>query len=158
MSTHEVQVMLVQPRWMATVPTWTSPDNLVKAAMGSSDQVWAFLGEHPEISHPGTNIWLYRSPGSDEPNSGKGLHMEAGAEVHSEFKSDGPVVCRQTPGGQVATVKHIGPYSGMGESHTAIRDWCQANHKTLSGTSWEVYGHWNEDESKLETEIFYLLA
>lgn len=30
-------------------------------------------------------------------------------------------------------------------------------YKELAGINWEIYGDWNEDESKLETEIFYLL-
>jgi hypothetical protein len=46
----------------------------------------------------------------------------------------------------------------MGETHEAIQSWVCANHKTLAGKSWEIYGDWTDDPAKLETQIEYLLA
>jgi effector-binding domain-containing protein len=71
------------------------------------------------------------------------------------------VVGSVTPAGEVATVAHFGPYGGLGDAHRAIRDWCAANHRTLAGPNWEVYGHWvpewNDDPSKIRTDVYYLL-
>jgi len=36
--------------------------------------------------------------------------------------------------------------------------WAAANNETFAGWSWEIYGDWNEDVSKLETRIEYLLS
>ena len=67
-----------------------------------------------------------------------------------------------TPAGEVATVTHFGPYAHLGDAHAAIRKWCAANQRTAAGPNWEVYGHWlpewNEDASRIRTDVFYLLT
>jgi hypothetical protein len=40
----------------------------------------------------------------------------------------------------------------------AVRRWCTAQSRDLTGERWEVYGDWREDPSLLETEIFYRLT
>ena len=46
----------------------------------------------------------------------------------------------------------------MKPAHDAVHAWRRANGRRIGAMSWEVYGDWTEDESKLETEIFYLLV
>jgi hypothetical protein len=40
----------------------------------------------------------------------------------------------------------------------AIHDWAHANSRTLGGQSWEIYGDWSDDPSRLETRVCYLLG
>ena len=63
-----------------------------------------------------------------------------------------------TPAGKVATTIYMGPYDRMGPAHEAIHRFAREHGYKLAGASWEVYGHWNEDPSKLRTDIFYLLS
>jgi len=39
----------------------------------------------------------------------------------------------------------------------AIHAWRAANNRAFGGNSWEIYGDWSDDPSKLETTIVYLL-
>ena len=87
--------------------------------------------------------------------------VEVGAEVAEPFTGNERVHCSQLPGGPVATTVHFGPYGHLGDAHAAIREWCARNGHRFSGTSWEIYGHWEEswntDPAKIRTDVFHLL-
>jgi hypothetical protein len=94
----------------------------------------------------GLNVVLYCDCGAaGEFEIGCGVQLEEGGNA-------------VTPRGSVATTIYIGPYDHMRPAHTAIHAWVRENGLRLSGTSWEVYGHWNDDPTKLQTDIFYLLS
>jgi hypothetical protein len=63
-----------------------------------------------------------------------------------------------TPRGDVATTVYLGPYDQMKPAHVAIHTWARENGRQFAGPSWEVYGHWSDDPTKLRTDIFYLLS
>jgi len=89
------------------------------------------------------------------------IRLEVGVELHGPFAGHGEVVRSATPAGAVASTTHLGPYTGVGAAHDAIREWCRANHHRLAGPSWEIYGHWqpewNADPSRIRTDVFYLV-
>ncbi len=62
------------------------------------------------------------------------------------------------PSGLVATTTHRGAYSQLGLAHSAVVDWCRAHGRRLTGTRWEVYGHWTPEEAQQHTDVFYLLS
>jgi hypothetical protein len=35
--------------------------------------------------------------------------------------------------------------------------WCRTHGRRVAGPSWEIYGHWTEDESRLRTDVYHLL-
>ena len=43
-------------------------------------------------------------------------------------------------------------------THRAIQTWREANTMKFAGKSWEIYGDWTDDPTKLETRVEYLLA
>jgi hypothetical protein len=93
----------------------------------------------------GLNVVLYQHTGvAGEFEIGCGVQLEEGGNA-------------VTPGGTVATTVYMGPYDQMRPAHTAIHTRVHENGRRLSGTSWEVYGHWSDDPAKLRTDIFYLL-
>lgn len=61
------------------------------------------------------------------------------------------------PAGQVAVAVHVGGYDRIKETPDAIHVWREANNRSFAGQSWEIYGDWSDDPSKLETTIMYLL-
>jgi effector-binding domain-containing protein len=147
---YDVRIETVQSRLIATARGEIGKDNLLDVAFPLSRLAWDFLKAHPEIPGTGTNIWCYRLDCQT-------WMVEAGAEVLEEFEGEGPIACSKTPAGQVAVTKHVGPYSGIQDAHGAIRAWAETNNWGLLGPNWEVYGHRQEDESKLETEVYYSL-
>jgi effector-binding domain-containing protein len=90
-------------------------------------------------------------------NADGDLDLEVGVEMPVPL-AHGDVIASATPAGRVAHAAHIGPYHRLGEAHNAICDHCTTHNLPLAGPSWEVYGHWTDDESKLRTDVFYLLA
>jgi effector-binding domain-containing protein len=110
-------------------------------------EVWQYIRAH-QLPDPGRHIALYLNGEID---------LEVGAEISQPFQGDGRVMCSQTPAGQVATTTHWGSYAGLHQAHEAICQWCQENGHSTAVISWEIYGHWNDDPSKLRTDVFYLL-
>jgi effector-binding domain-containing protein len=94
------------------------------------------------------NVMLYKD---DVPN------VEVGVLASGPFSPAGNVIASALPAGAAASATHRGPYTELGLTHRAVRDWCAAHGRRLAGPRWEIYGHWREDTSELETEIYYLL-
>lgn len=90
------------------------------------------------------------------------IRLEVGVELEGPFIERGGFVRSATPAGEVASTTHFGPYGGLGAAHDAIHRWVEQNTRQLAGPSWEIYGHWlsewNDDPSKIRTDVFYLLS
>jgi effector-binding domain-containing protein len=126
--------------------------NLMYFIRECMDEVWGFIREK-DVSPAGHNVILYQPvPGSRETEAWFGVEAP-------ETMPHSPTVSKiRTPAGRVVMVTHIGPYSGLGEAHAAIRRWCRENGHALAGANWEIYGDWQDDESKLRTDVFYMLV
>lgn len=116
------------------------------------DQVYA-AAKSGAVKLDGRNVFVYNWM-PERPNE---LDVAFGVGVTAPFKKAGSVVPVQLPTGVVATTTHWGSYAGLRAAHDAINDWCRSNNRRKTGASWEIYGHWTNDESQLRTDIFYLL-
>lgn len=117
------------------------------------DQVWAFLRTQPGLRTDGHNVFLYRHPARrSDP-----MDVAFGVEVVREFAPSGEVAPVRTPAGEAAMATHVGPYDRLRETHDAIHAWVAANGRSSAGWSWEIYGDWTDDMTRLETTIVYLL-
>jgi len=117
------------------------------------DLVWAFLRSQPGLHAGGHNIFLYHHPTRpDAP-----MEVDFGVEVSQPFAPSGEVFATETPTGEAAVAVHVGPYARLPETHRAIHAWAASNARQFAGHSWEVYGDWQADETKLETTVVYLL-
>ena len=90
------------------------------------------------------------------------FHLEIGVELAEPFGGASDLLASATPAGLVATVLHVGPYAGLSRAHAEVKRWCAERGHVLAGPSWELYGHWlkewDDDPSKIETEVCYLVA
>lgn len=111
------------------------------------DRVYSFLNG-AGIKHLGVNVILYLNGRID---------LEAGVEVSESFSGSGGVYCSNLPAGRAAHSIHFGPYNQLYEAHQAVQTWCREREWPMTGVSWEVYGHWQEDPSSLRTDVYYLL-
>jgi effector-binding domain-containing protein len=116
------------------------------------DEVWRFMRKHAELC-PDHNVFIYH-PAAECAGA---MDIDFGVEVAQPFPAEGEVRCVTMPAGRAATMLHVGPYDRLVETHTEVQRWCAANGHPLAGVSWEIYGHWNDDPSKLETRVGYLL-
>lgn len=115
------------------------------------DEVWRFLrGTAPEgLYKQGHNVFVYFD---DAPS------VEIGVQVSGPFETVGRVVASSVPGGPAATAVHTGPVAAIGETHRAVREWCEAHGHRLSGVRWEVYGDPAPGTGDFEIAVFWALA
>ena len=113
------------------------------------DRVWAFLGQH-DLRTDGHNVMVYRN---DVPR----LNFEVGVQVARSFEAAGAVVPSTLPAGHAAHTVHWGDYAGLGDAHDSVLRWCRANGQATTGVRWEVYGDWDDDPSKVQTDVYWLL-
>lgn len=57
--------------------------------------------------------------------------------------------------GRHAYWKHVGPYQLLGETCAAMKKSVEVQGLRPGAPLIEIYGHWNEDPAKLETEIVF---
>jgi effector-binding domain-containing protein len=144
---YQVRVERVAAQLTGVVRLQASQSQLPTVVPKLCGEVWNFF-RSSGLPRPGRHLALYLDCV---------MNIEVGVEVSQPFTGNQRVVCSQTPAGLVATTTHFGPYSRLGDAHHAVQKWCSDHGYTLAGPSWEVYGHWTDDESQLRTDAFWLL-
>jgi hypothetical protein len=116
------------------------------------DEVWAFLRANPGLGAHGHNVMLYRNgvPGVEAA-------VEVGVQVTRSFKPAGRVVPSTLPEGAAATTTAATP-AELGAAHSAVRAWCSAHRRAMTGVSWEVYGDPDPDSGNFDVAVYWQLA
>jgi effector-binding domain-containing protein len=154
MTAPEVALRTIAPRPTAVVSQTTTWEQFPGVWRPLLDEVYGFVrGRQEELApNDGPEVWrnafLYLD---DKPT------VEIGVLVAGSFEPHGHVVPSQLPGGDVVTAVHHGDYAELGRTHDAVGDFISAHGLARVGPSWEIYGHWREDPSDLETEVYYLV-
>lgn len=148
-----IELRTVDPIVFAAVRAHCKLGEIGRAFKAPLDQVWAYLRAHPEVKRD-HNLFLYHHVLDPQRD---GLDVDFGVMVDAAFAGDGDVRRCETPAGEVAVAVHRGPYGSMQTTHAEIHAWCRANGRAIGAASWEVYGDWTDDVTKLETTIYYLL-
>ena len=143
----EVRVEEAEARRLAAVRGSYTRPTLSTVMISLLDKVYAFLNER-QIGGRGCNVVIYDGPST----------MVAGVEIAGPFEPAREVIAAETPAGRVVTAQHVGRYQEMGRTYDAIQMWLKESGERETGVSWEVYGDWEEDESKLLTDIYFQLA
>jgi len=149
----EIFVQDVPPRKMAAVRREVSIGGVASVWRPALDQVWSFLRTQPGLRTDGHNIFLYHHPARRDDS----MSVDFGVEVARSFAPSGEVHEAKTPGGVAVVALHRGSYDRLRAAHDAIHRWAQSRQRTFAGQSWEIYGDWSNDPSKLETTVLYLL-
>ena len=151
-SRYDVSVQTVAARPIAAVRARVPVGHVSSTFKQYLDQVYAARAAGIQLD--GQNIFVYRTV--SDP---KGVvDADFGVGAKEPFAPVGAVVYTQVPSGEVAMVTHWGDYAKLGDAHAAVVSWCRANGRALSGTSWEVYGHWTGNPADQRTDVFYLLG
>jgi effector-binding domain-containing protein len=145
---YEVRVELVAARLSAVVRCRASSEELSEVVPKGCGEVWDFFRANG-LPRPGRNLAVY----FDDQ-----INLDVGVEVSVPFDGNDRVVCSSTPAGWCATTTHWGPYDLLGEAHEAVLKWCSDHGREIAGPSWEIYGHWDDDPSKLRTDVCWLLS
>lgn len=110
-----------------------------------SGQMWNLVKSNG-IKSKGKNIWIYDSSHS----------VFAGVQLEDGAKGAG-LECKPIRISKYAYFKHIGPYRLIKTVGQKMTDEISKLGLATRLPYIETYGHWNADESKLETELIMSL-
>lgn len=88
------------------------------------------------------------------------VDIEIGFTTSAPVEPSGDVVPGQLPGGEYATMTHVGPYDGLGASWEALGQWIKEQGRTSGQTVFEVYTDdpVGSDPATLRTDLFWSLV
>jgi effector-binding domain-containing protein len=116
------------------------------------DEVWEFLRATPGLRTEGHNVMLYRRTFPDVE-----FAVEVGVQVTRSFEATGRVVPSTLPAAEAATVR-AGSAAEIGAAHNAVRAWCAAQRRAVTGVSWEIYGDPDPHTGEFEVAVYWQLA
>ena len=148
---HQCDIVAVQPVTLAVTDAQTKQAEIPSRIPSMFDIVYGWL-PGSGVQQAGLNYVVYDQFG---PN---GMRMRVGFPVSKTFADTAQVKCLRLAGGRAAHTTVVGPYSGISAAHMDLNAWCAQHDHALAGTSWEIYGDWVEDQSKLVTDIYFRLA
>jgi effector-binding domain-containing protein len=106
------------------------------------DKMWNIV-KGKGIKNKGKNIWVY------EPD-----HMVfAGVELEDISDNSSDLEMKQIDLAQYGYYKHTGPYQLIKQAGTKMTEEIRQKGFETILPYIEIYGHWDNDESKLETEL-----
>ena len=106
------------------------------------DKMWQAV-KAKELKHKGINIWIY------ETNE----KVFAGVELYDSPNHDTGLEHKVVDLTNYAYYKHIGPYNLIKQAGQNMRVELKNKGFETSFPYVEIYGHWTNDENKLETEL-----
>lgn len=118
-------------------------NDYASTAFQLSSRMWKIVKENG-IKNKGKNIWVYE----DGKKVFAGVETEQGSDLLEQKR----IVLNK-----YAYYKHIGSYKLIGQSGQRMTDELKAKGYETVLPYIEIYGHWTEDESKLETELLMCL-
>lgn len=148
---YDVEIRNERSRSLAAVRERMTPSEIPKRVIPQLTRAYAAMAD-AKMGNDGQNVFIYR------PAPGGLVDVETGVGVAGAFDAHGDLVHVLTPAGAAAATTHWGDYAQLSGAHEAILAWCKEHSRTLSGVSWEVYGHWSDDPAKVSTDVFYLLV
>ena len=150
---YEVVTKIVSAQPLAAVRRRVLIGEVGRTWKPALDLVWEFLRRHDGLRRDGHNCFLYHHPSKREAS----MDVDFGVQVVRSFEAEGEVICTETPAGEVVMTTHAGSYDKLRAAHDSIHSWRTETGRAFAGCSWEIYGDWTDDETKLETQILYLL-
>lgn len=116
--------------------------NYAGTAFALMDKMWPVIKSNG-LKHTGLNIWVY------EDNE----KVFAGVELEDPSLKDTGLEQKAIALTQYAYYKHIGPYNQIKEAGDVMKNELRRMGLVPVLPYIEIYGHWTNDESKLETEL-----
>lgn len=110
------------------------------------DKMWQTV-KTKELKNKGINIWVY------ETNE----KVFAGVELDNSPNHDTGLEHKAVNLSNYAYYKHVGPYNLIKQVGQNMRDELKNQGFETSFPYVEIYGHWTNDETKLETELLMSL-
>ena len=106
------------------------------------NKMWSVVKAN-KLPNKGINVWLY----------GAGDTMFIGVELTKAPVNKFDLEQMDVKLTKYIRYKHVGAYSGLPRAYKLMRNFLSDNNLKSQFPWLEIYGDWNADESKLETDI-----
>jgi predicted transcriptional regulator YdeE len=123
-----------------------STKNYSETAFKLMNKMWQVVKSN-NLKTKGLNIWVY------EPND----KVFAGVELDSLTRQDTGLEHKSVVLEKYAYYKHVGSYNLIKQVGQSMKDALTKRDLENRSPYVEIYGHWNNDETKLETELLMCL-
>ena len=110
------------------------------------DKMWQTV-KSKNLKNKGLNIWVYEED----------QRVFAGVELTDYVNQDTGLENKRITLLKYAYYKHIGPYSLIKQAGQKMTDELKRKGYEIILPYIEIYGHWTNDETKLETELLMSL-
>jgi len=101
-----------------------------------------------QLPNKGLNVWVYE----------EGAHLFTGVELMSPPPAGCPLENKIVSLPRYAYHKHIGPYAELKTTYESAREEFKKAGIHPRHPYLEIYGHWTDDASKLETELLWSIT
>ena len=147
---YDVQLEEIEKRSTMVIRVETSPNKLGETFAELLPEVSAYLATKG-VEPAGPPLGRFFAYTKDH------VDMEAGFPVAAPAEGEGRVRPSELPGGRVAAIWHVGPYTTIPKAYEAITAWMKEQGLESGGASWEVYwtGPADVDNSQWRTEIVW---
>lgn len=108
-----------------------------------SGLMWKTVKEYG-LKNKGKNSWVYEA----DHNVFTGVELEQIPDRATGLERK--IILLK----KYAYYKHIGPYSLIKQAGQSMTQWLERNGYETTNPYVEIYGHWTNDETKAETELF----
>jgi effector-binding domain-containing protein len=149
---YEFQVLETPERRLMAIHDQARGAELPKKIKSNLDEVWAYLRANG--ANTGHTVVVYR----DFDRTTGAMTIDVGVQVDAALPGNGKIVPVTTPGGLIATTVHLGPYDKLGNASSALHEFCKTHDHPIAGPTWEEYGDWTAEVSKLRTDVFVVVA
>lgn len=111
------------------------------------DRLWEEVRTN-RLPNKGLNVWVYEGHNQ----------LFTGVELTSPPPADVPLENKTISLPRYAYCKHVGPYAEIKATYEAAREEFKNIGIRAHLPVVEIYGHWTDDPSKLETELLWSIS
>lgn len=108
------------------------------------DRLWKEVRER-KLPNKGINVWVYE----------EGNQLFTGVELTGPPPPGSPLETKTVTLPRYALYKHVGPYDQLKATYDAANAEFEKVGVRARLPILEIYGHWNSDPAKLETELLF---
>lgn len=148
----QIELVTIPPRSYVGVRRTVQQDGIAPACAEIFPRLWKHLMDN-SVQPEGMPAVIYHTV---DRGTGE-FHIQPALFIASPLPQlDDDMSVGETPGGEVLTATHVGPYARLGETWHALFERAESMGRRVSKSSWEIYvddpGRVEVDE--LRTEIF----
>jgi effector-binding domain-containing protein len=129
---YEPEIVTREAMPTAVVRTTVPMSGIAEALSGIYSEVVAYLGRAGVTPIEAFARYTVR-------DGGAAVDIEAGFSATGPVQPEGRIEAESLPGGEAATVLHVGPYDQVGEAYEALAAWLAGKGRQQEGQPWEVY-------------------